>query len=80
MADLRAVPGRERRPGGLCRVRCGDGCVDVGRARVGRLGERLARDRGDDGTGAVAGRSDPRPADEVLECADGESHAPRFYD
>ena len=80
VAHLRALPGRASRPDGLRRARGRDGGVDVGRARVGRFGERLAGDRGDDGTGAVAGCSDPRPTDEVLERADGESHAARFYD
>ena len=74
VADLRPLPGRERGPLRLRRPRRRDRAVDVIGARVGRLGERLAGDGGDDGASAFAGRRDPFAADEVLERADRDSH------
>jgi hypothetical protein len=71
MAHARAVPGRQRRPPRLRGARRSGGPSDVLTGRVGRVGELLARDGGDDLADRLAGRLDPLAGDEVPEGANG---------
>jgi hypothetical protein len=78
VADLRAVPCRQRGPRRLRLARRRDGAVDVRCGGVRRLGKRFTRYGRDDRPRAVARCFDPVAADEVLECPDGDCHGAPF--
>jgi hypothetical protein len=80
VTHLGALPRRARRPRRLRVSRRFDGGVDVVRTRVGRLRQSLTGDRGDDGAGTVAGRSDPAAGNEVLERTEGKGHGAPFFE
>src|SRR5581483_8611874 len=67
VADLGSLPCRERGPLRLRLARGRHRTVDVGRARIRRLRDHLARGRRDDLADVLARRGGPAAADEVLE-------------